>query len=233
MQSGTGTSGIATAGAAHRSSGPERGDPGCACEAWSTRARRVARVPSTAPGRAGDRSGRLRRISAPSIADALWRALIDQLVQQQQLQQSDYWLHLPEHRVGLTERERDLAQKLQTALAAGRFDPPWVRELAHAVPADDEEVRRVLRKCAVLCEVYEVVRDLFYHRDSIRALAGQLRSLYEQHGLVEAADYRDAIGLGRKRTIQVLEFFDRAGYTRRTPGDGCCVPTAAGVKRIT
>jgi selenocysteine-specific elongation factor len=169
------------------------------------------------PDEPGIDRGRLRRISAPTLADALWRALIDELVQQQLLQQSEYWLHLPEHRVSLTERERDLAQQLQTALAAGRFDPPWVRELAHAVPTDDEEVRRVLRKCTVLCEVYEVVRDLFYHRDSIRALAGQLRSLYEQRGLVEAADYRDSIGLGRKRTIQVLEFFDRVGYTRRTP----------------
>jgi selenocysteine-specific elongation factor len=169
------------------------------------------------PDEPGIDRGRLRRISAPTIADALWRALIDELVQQQLLQQSDYWLHLPEHRVSSTERELDLAQKLQTALATGRFDPPWVRELAHAVPTDDEEVRRVLRKCAVLCEVYEVVRDLFYHRDSIRALARQLHSLYQQHGFVEAADYRDSIGLGRKRTIQVLEFFDRVGYTRRTP----------------
>jgi selenocysteine-specific elongation factor len=74
-----------------------------------------------------------------------------------------------------------------------------------------------LRKCAVLGEVYEVVRDLFYHRDSIRALARQVHSLYQQHGFVEAADYRDLIGLGRKRSIQVLEFFDRVGYTRRTP----------------
>jgi selenocysteine-specific elongation factor len=170
------------------------------------------------PDEAGIDRGRLRRITAPTIADALWRALIDELVQQQHLQQSDCWLHLPEHRVSLTDRERDLAQQLQAALAAGRFDPPWVRELAHAVPTDDEEVRRVLRKCTVLSEVYEVVHDLFYHRDSIRALAGQLRSLYEQHGLVEAADYRDSIGLGRKRSIQVLEFFDRVGYTRRTPG---------------
>jgi selenocysteine-specific elongation factor len=169
------------------------------------------------PDEPGIDQGRLRRISAPTIAVALWRALIDQLVQQQRLQQSEYWLHLPEHRVSLTEPERDLAQKLQTALAAGGFDPPWVRELAHAVPSDDEEVRRLLRKCTVLCEVYEVVHDLFYHRDSIRALAGQLRSLYEQRGVVEAADYRDSIGLGRKRTIQVLEFFDRVGYTRRTP----------------
>jgi selenocysteine-specific elongation factor len=66
-------------------------------------------------------------------------------------------------------------------------------------------------------EVYQVVHDLFYHRDSIRALARELRSLYQKRGSVEAADYRDSIGLGRKRTIQVLEFFDRVGYTRRTP----------------
>jgi selenocysteine-specific elongation factor len=169
------------------------------------------------PDEPGIDRGRLRRMSAPTLGDASWRALIEELAQRQQLQQSEYWLHLPEHRVNLTVGERDLAQKLQAALAAGRFDPPWVRDLAHAVPVDDEEVRRVLRKCAVLGEVYEVVRDLFYHCDSIRALAGQLRSLYEQHGLVEAADYRDSIGLGRKRTIQVLEFFDRVGYTRRTP----------------
>jgi selenocysteine-specific elongation factor len=32
---------------------------------------------------------------------------------------------------------------------------------------------------------------------------------------VEAARYRDAIGLGRKRAIQILEYFDRVGYTRR------------------
>jgi selenocysteine-specific elongation factor len=85
------------------------------------------------------------------------------------------------------------------------------------VRVDDDEVRLVLRKCMMQREVYQVVRDLFYHRDSIRALARELRSLYEQRGCIEAGDYRDSIGLGRKRTIQLLEFFDRVGYTRRTP----------------
>jgi selenocysteine-specific elongation factor len=32
---------------------------------------------------------------------------------------------------------------------------------------------------------------------------------------VRAARFRDRTGLGRKRAIQVLEFFDRVGYTRR------------------
>ncbi|OXH91494.1 hypothetical protein CA831_06745, partial [Burkholderia multivorans] len=33
-------------------------------------------------------------------------------------------------------------------------------------------------------------------------------------GAVDAATFRDATGLGRKRAIQILEFFDRVGYTR-------------------
>jgi selenocysteine-specific elongation factor len=169
------------------------------------------------PDEPGIDRGRLRRMTAPTIADAVWRALIDDLVQKRLVQHSEYWLHMPEHRIALNEREHGLAQKLRSALAAGGFDPPWVRDLALAVRTDDEEVRLVLRKCMVQRDVYQVVRDLFYHRDSIRALAGELRSLYEQRGFVEAADYRDSIGLGRKRTIQVLEFFDRVGYTRRTP----------------
>ena len=169
------------------------------------------------PGEPGIDRGRLRRMTAPALTSPIWRVLIDELVREGRLQHSEHWLHLPEHRATLNERERELGQKLQTALAAGRFDPPWVRELALAVRADDDEVRLVLRKCAVQGEVYQVVRDLFYHRDATRTLARALRALVDKQGFVEAAAYRDLIGVGRKRTIQVLEFFDRVGYTRRTP----------------
>ena len=37
--------------------------------------------------------------------------------------------------------------------------------------------------------------------------------------MVRAAAFRDRIGLGRKRAIQILEFFDRIGYTRRARDD--------------
>jgi selenocysteine-specific elongation factor len=32
--------------------------------------------------------------------------------------------------------------------------------------------------------------------------------------------FRDQIGIGRKRAIQILEFFDRIGFTRRIVGEG-------------
>jgi selenocysteine-specific elongation factor len=168
------------------------------------------------PDEPGIDRGRLRRMTLPTLADAAWRAVIDDLVRQQAVQRSGHWLHLPEHRITLGEQELELAQKLRSAIAAGRFDPPWVRDLAHTMRVPDDEARAVLRKCVVQGGVYQIVRDLFYDRECVRELARILKGLVDAHGAVQAAQFRDAIGVGRKRSIQILEFFDRVGFTRRT-----------------
>jgi selenocysteine-specific elongation factor len=124
-------------------------------------------------------------------------------------------LHLPEHAVTLSEPDRALALELQPLIARGGFDPPWVRDLAAVVREPEERVRSVLRKQVRQGRVYQVVRDLFYDSERVRELAGVVAALAREHGAVNAARYRDAIGIGRKRTIQILEFFDRVGYTRR------------------
>ena len=47
-------------------------------------------------------------------------------------------------------------------------------------------------------------------------LAALAREVGAQHaGEVQAGTFRDATGLGRKRAIQILEYFDRIGLTRR------------------
>ena len=69
-------------------------------------------------------------------------------------------------------------------------------------------------------EAFQVVRDLFYARATVAqmcALAVELAA--GEDGRIRAADFRDRIGGGRKRAIQILEFFDRVGFTRRV-GDG-------------
>jgi selenocysteine-specific elongation factor len=167
------------------------------------------------PHESGIDRGRLRRMTAPAMPDGLWRALIEELLVRKVLEQTHYALHLPGHRISLSPAEQGLAEILCRAIAAGGFDPPWVRELALRTQTGEDEVRRVLRSCAIQGQVLQVVRDLFYDRDRIRELAVILRRLVTEHRLVETARYRDAIRVGRKRAIQILEFFDRVGYTRR------------------
>ena len=78
-------------------------------------------------------------------------------------------------------------------------------------------MRQLLRKLARQGVLFQVVKDLLYAQEHMNALAALITELATQNaqGQVIARDFRDATGLGRKRAIQILEFFDRVGYTRR------------------
>ena len=172
------------------------------------------------PDEAGIDRGRWRRmcaqgIGATPVSDEMWRVLVQEMLQQRTVERSGHWLHLPQHRVEFSEVERSLLEKLQSAIAAARFDPPWVRDLSKEMQVSEDETRALLRKCAGSGGIHQVVRDLFFDHASIQSLAQVLVDLESAHGVIAAAQFRDAVGLGRKRSIQILEFFDRVGYTRR------------------
>jgi len=163
------------------------------------------------PDDAGPELWRLKRIVATEIEDRLWSRLIDTLLADGRIRQRGRSLHLPQHSVELSAQEQALVAPLLASLLAGRYDPPWVRDLVreHALP--EAEVRRLLRKLARTGEISQVVPDLFYHPQPLAELAQLVTTLPQ----VQAAEFRDATGLGRKRGIQILEFFNRVGYTRR------------------
>jgi len=189
---------------------------------WRRLAARIVEVLGEFHARAPDEQGpdaaRLRRIAAPLVSDEVWRAAVDALVETGHIARSGPWLHLPSHAVSLDANEEALAARLVPLIAQGRYDPPWVRDLAREVREPEEKVRALLRKLARLGRLYQIVRDLFYDRDVIHELARLVAHLAEttppQTRGVSAATFRDAAGLGRKRAIQILEFFDRVGYTR-------------------
>ncbi|MFM0211784.1 selenocysteine-specific translation elongation factor [Paraburkholderia sediminicola] len=167
------------------------------------------------PDELGPDVSRLRRIATPLVDDTLWRALVDDAAARGEIVRRGPWLHLPDHAVTLDDADRALAAVLLPSLKEGRFDPPWVRDLANVHGVSEDRVRQLLRKLARQGELFQVVRDLFYHHDVIRELALIAGSEAQKNvGTVAAAPFRDVTGLGRKRAIQLLEFFDRVGYTR-------------------
>jgi len=181
----------------------------------------LERFHSVAPDEPGINAARLRRMALPilqhGVHDALYTSLIEALLQAQHISTTGAWLHLPGHSVQLSDAEQALAERLLPAIGAGRFDPPWIRDLARDHGSGEEMVRQLLKKLARQGLVFQVVKDLFYaaeQTDALAALVADL-ALQAERGAVEAAAFRDATGLGRKRAIQILEFFDRVGYTRR------------------
>lgn len=167
------------------------------------------------PDEPGVDSGRLQRSTLPALAVSLWNALLQDLLDDGSVQHVGAWWRLPGHDHAPPERERVLLQRVLPRLHAGGFDPPWVRTVATDLGLAEDELRAVLRRAAARGDLFQIVPDLFYAPARIAELAAILAQLSHATGTVDAAAFRDAIGLGRKRSIQILEFFNRVGYTRR------------------
>ncbi|PJY95523.1 selenocysteine-specific translation elongation factor [Pseudomonas donghuensis] len=175
----------------------------------------LARFHTQEPDQLGPDRDRLRRFVALALERPAFISLVDELLAANRMSSSGPWLHLPEHRIRLSDADALLWSQLQPLLVDGAFDPPWVRDLAKALSVDEAEVRVLLRKLGRLGQVHQVVRDLFYPEATIRQMAAMLLQLASDDPVVQVAAFRDVLGIGRKRSVQILEYFDRIGLTRR------------------
>ena len=167
------------------------------------------------PDEQGPEAARARRMFFPKLPAPAFAALAEALMADGGLQRSGPWLHLPTHTVALNRDDEALWQRILPWLAESPLDPPWMRDLARRAGRDEAVMRRLLQKLASQGRLYQVVRDLFYLPETLARLAAVVRELEQLTGETRAAEFRDRTGLGRKRAIQVLEFFDRVGFTRR------------------
>jgi selenocysteine-specific elongation factor len=177
---------------------------------------RVATEHQQAPDSLGPDRARLHRMALPALARPVFSALLDELLADGRIVQSGPWLHLPEHRVTLSPGEEKLWQRILPMLLDQPFQPPRVRDIAGELALAEASVRMLLRRVARVGEVYLVAHDHYFTKDAVEKLATIARSVAAAHDCVRAAEFRDRIGVGRKLAIQILEFFDRIGYTRRT-----------------
>ena len=63
--------------------------------------------------------------------------------------------------------------------------------------------------------MYPVAHDHYFTAQAVFELSQIVSRIQQDSGQVDAARFRDCIGTGRKVAIQILEFFDRTGFTRR------------------
>ena len=167
------------------------------------------------PDELGSEAARARRMFFPKLAAPVFAALTDAVLADGSVRRSGAWLHLPTHSVELSREDEALWQRIRPWLVEAPIDPPWMRDLAKRAGRDEASMRRLLQKLARQGKLYQVVRDLFYLPEAVAGLAAWVQELEHACGETRAAEFRDKSGLGRKRAIQVLEFFDRVGYTRR------------------
>jgi selenocysteine-specific elongation factor len=176
---------------------------------------RLAAIHETTPEVLGPNAEQLRRAACPPLDRPAFGRLLETLVREGRVARTGPWLHLPGHQVRLAPAEATLWDRARPLLAATPFHPPRVRDLARALAVEEGLVRMTLRRVAGTGQVYLVAHDHYFLRDSVRQLARIAGELAPAQGEVSAAAFRDRIATGRKLAIQILEFLDRVGFSRR------------------
>lgn len=156
---------------------------------------------------------RLKRMALPTHHDELVYHLIDQLRKEGAISQSRGWLHLPTHGLAFSSEQESLWQHAKVYFE--QSEPWWVRDLANEMKIDEKEIRSLLRKAAQLGLIIPIIADRYYTHTSIEKFASIIVKYNENNGSVTAADFRDELSVGRKLAVQILEYFDRTGFTRR------------------
>ncbi|HEY0634231.1 MAG TPA: selenocysteine-specific translation elongation factor [Gammaproteobacteria bacterium] len=174
----------------------------------------------SAPHRQGLDRERLRRRVAPQLSRLAFGTRIDALLTEQRISRSGAALHLPDHQVRLPAAEESLwIQQLAPLLRAVPYNPPRVRDVARTLGREEKVVRTLMQQLTEMGELFCVAHDHYFTRDAVAQLSNIARELADSEGEARAAAFRDRIGGGRKVAIQILEVFDRVGFSRRL-GDG-------------
>ncbi|MEM7408469.1 MAG: selenocysteine-specific translation elongation factor [Pseudomonadota bacterium] len=169
------------------------------------------------PERAGIERPRLKHRLPVRVDDATFAAVVSELRAENALRVHGNLLAIPGHQVQLPERDQRLWDRVQPHLGRHSDKPPTLPDLAKELDLDLEELRGMADRAIGAGLLVHVKGNRYFTLPRIRDLARVAGRLAEERGEdgFDAAAFRDASGIGRNVTIELLEYFDRAGLTRR------------------
>ncbi len=169
------------------------------------------------PDRPGLSAEQVRRRLSHRVAPGLFLAMLKRSAELGDVVVDRSWVRRPHHNTSQSAAEDGLWAEISPLLARVPYRPPRVRDIARATGVDENLVRRTLRKAMARGEVEEIGHDRFFARAAVEAMlqiaADMARA--SARGELGTAAFRDRLDNGRKVAVDILDFFDRIGATRR------------------
>ncbi len=157
--------------------------------------------------------GQLRTHADASVLDAV----VAELIAEGGVARDKAILRLPDHVARLDEADAALWIEVETLLTKAGLRSLRTRELAEQLGRTPEETEQVLVRFEAFGNLLRFARNRFFTIETIRTLASIAGTLAAEaaEGGFPASDFAGRTGVGRNLAIQILEFLDRTGTTRR------------------
>ncbi|MDJ0776846.1 MAG: selenocysteine-specific translation elongation factor [Gammaproteobacteria bacterium] len=141
-----------------------------------------------------------------------------ELVQAGRLGRRGARLNLPAHEMPIDDMDRQLLARAATCLAPASGSPPSLHQAAEALAVDRKVLEAVLKRAVRTGEMASIASNRYVPSAYLAQLARDAEALAAKSttGGFTVAEYCAATGTGRNFAIDLLEYFDRLGFTRRS-----------------
>ncbi len=158
------------------------------------------------------RLGLVRRVSQGVVEQALAALLARKAVVRRGVT-----VRLPSHKVTLGTHDERVWPRVARVLDPARGSPPSLRQASEQLKIGEQELGALLKRATNAGLVVPVTRTRFVPLTAVRALAAHAETLAGElpEGRFTAAEYKNQANIGRNFAIELLEFFDRSGFTER------------------
>ncbi|MCC5872217.1 MAG: selenocysteine-specific translation elongation factor [Gammaproteobacteria bacterium] len=153
----------------------------------------------------------------PKPSPAVLRDALRDAIRDGAIARSATRFHLPDHKPRLDPKDARRWQRIAPHLQEHPRQPPVVHDLARTLEMDPAELDGLLGRVTFSGNLIRVAKNRFLLPAAVIELAVLAEHLCagSDTGSFDARAYRDAAGIGRNLTIDLLEYFDRMGLTRR------------------
>jgi len=176
----------------------------------------VTHFHTTHPDSFGPSTAQLLRMDSIKGRRELQGALLESLIHDKQLIREGPQIRRPSHAIEFSPTEKALWRRISPLLGPNRR-PMSIHDIASQLELELRVINRVLERAVRAGYLVRITASRFLHKAAFIELTGKAETLAASSAdkLFDAAAFRDTSNLGRGISIELLEHFDRIGFTQR------------------
>ncbi len=169
------------------------------------------------PALAGPGLGDIRSALRPRTDTPVLEEALDELVNGRRLVRQGARFHSPSHVVRIPEHERRLWARAGACLAPPSGAPPSLLAAAEQLGIDPGQLEASLKNAVRAGEMVLVARNRYVPISYVARLGAVAEVLADDSddGVFSVTEFRNRTRMGRNFIIDLLEYFDRIGFTVR------------------
>lgn len=168
------------------------------------------------PDRPGPGVDALRRMLPDRMPLPVFEGVLESLVAENKIMHLGASYCLPGFEPTLDTKDAAMWKRVMPILEDGYTKPPVVHALSEELSLDPRLLEKFLIRSAKLGLVCQVAKNRFLLPEAVLELGDIVEALGAKEREFGVKEFRDRSGIGRNLAIEILEFFDKSGFTWRS-----------------